>query len=102
RLLVEQMLWRNRIWSTLLYSRVTQMRDGLETMGFRLCQQSRASFRTRLDKLQEDRLDGFIEPAFFSLSIRRKRGGKLRSAWRTKWPEHADLNHNCLQDGGLS
>jgi len=41
------------------------MRDGLETMGFRLCQQSRASFRTRLDKLQEDRLDGFIEPAFF-------------------------------------
>jgi len=53
--------------------------------------------QNRLDKLYEDRLNGFIEPAFFKHKAHEWRQAKKRLT--DQMAEHQDSNHNYFQDG---
>ena len=56
-----------------------------------------SKIRNRLDKLYEDRLDGFIEPAFFERKAQEWRQAQKRLT--DQIGEHQDSNHNYFQDG---
>jgi site-specific DNA recombinase len=53
--------------------------------------------QNRLDKLYDDRLDGFIEPAFFERKTNEWRQTQRRSA--DQIAEHEDANHDYFKDG---
>jgi site-specific DNA recombinase len=53
--------------------------------------------QNRLDKLYEDRLDGFIEPSFFERKTNEWRQTQRRLA--DQIAEHEDANHDYFKDG---
>ena len=60
-------------------------------------QAEHGKIQNRLDKLYEDRLDGFIEPAFFERKAQEWKQAQKRLT--DQIAEHHDSNHNYFQDG---
>lgn len=60
-------------------------------------QAEHGKIQNRLDKLYEDRLDGFIEPAFFERKAQEWKQAQKRLT--DQIAEHQDSNHNYFQDG---
>jgi len=60
-------------------------------------QAEQTRLQTRLDKLYEDRVDGFIEPAFFERKTREWREAQARIAKQITNYENA--NYNYFEDG---
>jgi len=56
-----------------------------------------SKIQNRLDKLYEDRLDGFIEPAFFERKAQEWRQAQKRLT--DQIGEHQDSHRNYFQDG---
>ncbi len=56
-----------------------------------------SKIQNRLDKLYEDQLDGFIEPAFFERKAQEWRQSQKRLT--DQIAEHQGANHNYFQDG---
>ena len=62
-----------------------------------LLQAEHSKIQNSLDKLYEDRLDGFIEPAFFERKTHEWRQTQRRLA--DQIAEHEDANHDYFKDG---
>jgi site-specific DNA recombinase len=60
-------------------------------------QAEHGKIQNRLDKLYEDRLDGFIEPAFFERKAQEWRQAQKRLM--DQKAEHLSANHNYIDDG---
>lgn len=60
-------------------------------------QTEHSKIQNRLDKLYEDRLDGFIEPAFFERKTQEWRQTQRRLT--DQIGEHEDANHDYFKDG---
>ncbi len=60
-------------------------------------QAEHGKIQNRLDKLYEDRLDGFIEPAFFERKTQEWRQTQRRLT--DQIAEHEDANHDYFKDG---
>ena len=60
-------------------------------------QAEHSKIQNRLDKLYEDRLDGFIEPAFYERKAQEWRQAQKRLMDQSS--EHQSANHNYVDDG---